>query len=163
MTEDPITKIWAISFGIECMNINEAELFIFQDYDINAQRKSFDPHFQYQDVDKRGVEGPSSILQNTIDTTVYEYTTTHQEDVNNAKSKKSTPKDKKEGKDSSKKQSAKKKGKKNSKPKGNKTEEGQVDQSLVHEGTGVYGGTVKKERFNAINYAPRGSGELWKP
>ncbi|CAH2352120.1 nonsense-mediated decay protein 4 [[Candida] railenensis] len=169
VTEDPITKIWAISFGIECMNINEAELFIFQDYDINAQKKSIDPHFQYNDDNEKGPKGPNSILQNTIDTTVYEYTTTNEEDNNNTKnvkSKKNGSKEKSkeaEKKDANKKDTGKKK--KNSQ-KGkvrDQVSQGESAEGLVHEGTGVYGGIVKKERFNAINYAPRGSGELWKP
>lgn len=170
VTEDPITKIWAISFGIECMNINEAELFIFQDYDINAQKKSIDPHFQYNDDDDNEAKGPNSILQNTIDTTVYEYTTTNEEDNKNntkkAKSKKNRPKGKSKeaGKDTNKKDTGKKKknlqkGKKS----GDQVNHSESAEGLVHEGTGVYGGIVKKERFNAINYAPRGSGELWKP
>ena len=38
VTEDPITKIWAKSYGIDCLNVNEAELLIFQNYDVNLFR-----------------------------------------------------------------------------------------------------------------------------
>lgn len=36
VTEDPITKVWARSFGVDCLNVNEAELLIFHSQDITT-------------------------------------------------------------------------------------------------------------------------------
>lgn len=152
VTEDPITKVWAISFGIECLNINEAELLIFQDYDINIEKKNVDPHFQY--TDGKVNEGPNSILQNTIDTTVYLYTSTQ----SSRKTQHGGIKSKKDqGNVKLKKEQSSKKQKNKLPPKV------EIIEGVINEGTGIHGGIVKKERFDAINYAPRGSGQLWKP
>lgn len=63
VTEDPITKIWAQLFGIECVNVNEAELWI-NGYDAT---KVYDP--------RTGADEPvPQILHLTIDTTQYQYT-----------------------------------------------------------------------------------------
>lgn len=129
VTEDPITKIWAISFGIDCFNINEAELMVFQDYDINGDKVAVDPHFIYQDEQKF-----EHILHNTIDSTVYEY---HEVPSNNIMSKRHD--------------------------KRHKNKKKSVAKAATNEGVGINGGIVRKERFDAINYAPRGSGELWGP
>lgn len=129
VTEDPITKIWAISFGIDCFNINEAELLVFQDYDINDDNGAADPHFIFQDEQKF-----EHILHNTIDSTAYEY---HDVPSNSSTSKKQNKRHKKKKKS--------------------------VARAATNEGVGINGGIVRKERFDAINYAPRGSGELWGP
>ena len=67
VTEDAITKIWASSFGIECMNITEAELLLFKEYDVNNLRQ-YDPNRTILDP-----SGPNSILQETVDTSSYPY------------------------------------------------------------------------------------------
>lgn len=134
VTEDPITKVWAKSFGIDCMNVNEAELLIFQSYDIN-QYQTYDPQHSFN-IDEES-KSPNSILQNTIDTTLYSYTKINEPT----------------------------KGPKNNKNKNTrKKANNKKIKGVVNDGcTGVNGDFVKKERFDAINYAPRGSGELWKP
>lgn len=134
VTEDPITKVWAKSFGIDCMNVNEAELLIFQSYDIN-QYQLYDPRQNFSVDDES--HAPNSILQNTIDTTLYSYTKIDRPSKSKNKNKN-------------------KNAKKSTKPKQIK--------GVVNDGcTGANGDFVKKERFDAINYAPRGTGELWKP
>lgn len=67
VTEDAITKIWASSFGINCMNITEAELLLFKAYDVNNLRQ-YDPNRTILDQN-----GPNSILQETVDTSSYPY------------------------------------------------------------------------------------------
>lgn len=151
VTEDPISKIWVASFGIECLNINEAELMIFQNYDINQPRVS-DPHKRFDSEGEE--EEPFSILQNTIDTTVYLYSPM----LNKQKKPfyKSGKKDAKQGTHARKQEKPKPfpTGKNSKKP---------FKGVVQEEGTGIHGGVVKKERFDAINFAPRGSGELWRP
>lgn len=120
VTEDPITKIWLNSFGIDCLNVNEAELLMFKKYDVNAFN-TFNPHNTYKSDD---YDIKSNVLHNTIDTTLYQYDTQKE---NRPLKKKRAPK---------------------------KVTTGTSD---------INGETVKKERFGAINYAPRGKGELWKP
>lgn len=134
VTEDPITKVWAKSFGIDCMNVNEAELLIFQSYDIN-QFQLYDPRHNFNAQDENHI--PNSILQNTIDTTLYSYTKIDRSSKNKNKNKN-------------------KNSKKSTKPK-------QFNGVVSDGSTGSNGDFVKKERFDAINYAPRGTGELWKP
>lgn len=132
VTEDPITKVWASSFGIDCMNVNEAELLIFQSYDVN-RFQLYDPHRNFSVDDEK--EAPNSILQNAIDTTLYSYTKIDQPAKNRNKKTKNSHK----------------------KPNKPKHFNGVVNDGYA-DSTGV-----KKERFDAINYAPRGTGELWKP
>lgn len=142
VTEDPITKIWLNSFGIDCLNVNEAELLMFENHDVTFF-KVLDPHNTYDNSNEYDVK--SNILQNTIDTTLYTYTTGN---INSGKTEASGKKgetgDKKAGKD--------KKRANNKKVKG-----------VVTGTSSINGEVVKKERFDAINYAPRGQGELWKP
>lgn len=71
ITENPITKIWANSFGIDCLNVNESEVLIFQNHDVN-QFKMFNPHNAYN-IGDDDYSHESNILQNTIDTTQYSY------------------------------------------------------------------------------------------
>lgn len=148
VTEDPITKVWAKSFAIDCLNVNEAELLIFQSHDINHFRL-YDPRYNFNsDYDHLNDDPESGILHNTIDTTQYSYTT--------MKKEKSLPPGKgRKNKDWSK---AKGKGKNRYDRPSTKIE------GVVSTGDTSYGGEyVKKEKFDAINYAPRGPGKLWKP
>lgn len=123
VTEDPIIKIWGSSFDMDCMNVNEAELLIFQSYDVN---KLYNPHHSLEDEPHH-----NSILQDVIDTSVYEYTSLDRP----KSSKKNTLWNR-------------------TKPVQGVTEEVRSETN---------GEMVIKERFNAINYAPRGQGKLWKP
>lgn len=129
VTEDPITKTWAKSFGIDCLNVNEAELLLFQNYDVNSfslyqPQKSFTLENEHFDISKE-------ILQNTVDTSRYKYVKLSS--TANTKNKK-----------------------------GPNTKKG-IKGIVAQNGVGVNGETVKKERYDAINYAPRGKGQLWKP
>ena len=76
VTEDPITKIWAKSYGIDCLNVNEAELLIFQNYDVNLFRL-YNPYAN----DGDNFDPSTNILQNTIDTTLYSYSSVQDEPV----------------------------------------------------------------------------------
>jgi len=131
VTEDPITKVWVKSFGIDCLNVNDAELLIFKNYDVNQFNTTPHSHFSLDE----GYDNSKNILQNTIDTTRYSYTTakpTNRHKPNTSKQPRRKNRTKVNG--------------------------------VVSEGfTSVNGEYIKKERFDAINYAPRGSGELWKP
>ncbi|RCK55293.1 Nonsense-mediated decay protein 4 [Candida viswanathii] len=141
VTEDSIAKIWAKSFGIDCVNVNEAELLIFQNYDVNLFRL-YNPYAN----DKDNFDPSTSILQNTIDTTLYSYSTAHQD----------TPK-----------VEFKKKRRRGRKGKRRQDEGRSVPLStaaVVHSAKNESGtGIIKKENFGAINYAPRGQGQLWRP
>lgn len=129
VTEDPITKIWIKSFGIDCLNVNDAELLIFKNYDINQFNQP--ANFSLDD----GYDNSKNILQNTIDTTRYNYKNFNDYKKNKKSYKKPTRQPSK-----------------------------QPVQGTVNDGfTSVNGDFVKKERFGVINFAPRGSGELWKP
>lgn len=134
VTEDPITKVWAKSFGIDCVNVNEAELLIFQNYDVNSF-KIYNP-FSVSD----GFDPRNDVLQNKIDSTLYEYKPVKQE----------APKA-------------------NFKHRSKKTKKRDTEsipyEGVVHEekDNGALSGTIKKEKFEAINFAPRGAGKLWKP
>lgn len=118
VTEDPIVKVWGQSFGMDCMNVNEAELLIFQSYDVN---ELYNPHKSFSLDDETH---HNSILQDTIDTSTYQYFTL-------VKSRAAQPK----------------------KIRG-------VTQEVRSETNDEM---VTKERFDTINYAPRGQGKLWKP
>ncbi|KAK6458084.1 uncharacterized protein RJT20DRAFT_28815 [Scheffersomyces xylosifermentans] len=144
VTEDPITKIWAKSFGLDCLNVNEAELVMFQNYDVN-QFRLYDPHNQYSMEDS--YDPTRDILQNTIDTTSYVYTSMR-EDTNST------------SKFSGRGRGARGRGR-GRRGRGNRLHP--IQGVVEVEGTGIHGEFVKKERFDAINYAPRGNGELWKP
>ncbi|EGV60500.1 hypothetical protein CANTEDRAFT_116559 [Yamadazyma tenuis ATCC 10573] len=65
VSEDAITQVWMRSFGVDAMNVNEAELLIFKSYDVN---RLFNPHkdFTLEDNVK-----PNSIFQEIIDTSEY--------------------------------------------------------------------------------------------
>lgn len=138
VTEDSIAKIWAKSFGIDCVNVNEAELLIFQNYDVNLFRL-YDPYAN----DKDNFDPSTNILQNTIDTTLYSYSTAHQDPpkVNFKKKKRNQKNRKDDGKSIS-----------------------LSTDAVVHSAINDTGsGLIKKEKFEAINYAPRGQGQLWRP
>ena len=191
VTEDPITKIWAKAYGIDCVNVNEAELLIFQNYDVNLFR-IYNPFSSSEDE----FDPKNNILQNKIDTTLYSYQSIKQDppkvnfkgrsrrnknsnnnnnnNNNNENSNNNiTNKNKNKNKNNKQKQKQKQSKEddkticaniKESKEKSQKKKRIPVD-GVVHEeindNTGY--GLVKKEKFKAINYAPRGSGELWKP
>lgn len=145
VTEDPITKIWAKSYGIDCLNVNEAELLIFQNYDVNLFRL-YNPYAN----DGDDFDPSTNILQNTIDTTLYSYSSVQDEPVTlNYRGKNN-------------------RGRNNRGRRGNKRRERErwplstdavVSEERNESGTGF----IKKEKFGAINYAPRGQGELWRP
>lgn len=134
VTEDPITKVWARSFGIDCVNVNEAELLIFQNYDVNSF-KIYNP-FSAND----GFDPSNDVLQNKIDSTLYEYRSVKQELPKINRKHRSRKLKRKDG------------------------------ESIPYEGVvyeekdnSVLSGTIKKEKFDAINFAPRGKGKLWRP
>ncbi|KAI5953988.1 NMD4 [Candida margitis] len=135
VTEDPITKVWAKSFGIDCVNVNEAELLIFQNYDVNSFR-IYNPFSANDGFDPR-----NDVLQNKIDSTLYEYKTVKQEEpkVNLKKHHKRKPK---------------------SRDAKSIPYDGVVQEVKDNSSSD---GTIKKEKFQAINYAPRGQGKLWRP
>lgn len=110
VTEDAITRIWTRSFGMECINVNEAELLMFEGYDVSGKRST--PH-DYMARD----EG----FTRQIDTTQYKYMLVNGHSGSRNK------------------------------------QWVQAEKTL-----GVNGEYVRKERFDAINYAPRGDGKLWK-
>lgn len=140
ITEDSVTNVWVSSYGIDCMNVNEAELLLFQSYDIN---KLYNPHKSFSLEDE---VHHNSILQNTIDTSLYTYRELDQPNK------------------------GKPRGKKGKTTKSNKLKQ-QLEQNPSQSVPGVAnetrsdlnGETITVERFDSINYAPRGEGELWKP
>lgn len=72
VTEDSVTKVWLNSFGIDCLNVNEAELLIFQSDDVTGFRilapgEDFNSGKDVYESADRG------ILHQWIDTTKYEY------------------------------------------------------------------------------------------
>ncbi|RLV95752.1 Nonsense-mediated decay protein 4 [Spathaspora sp. JA1] len=136
VSEDPIAKIWAKCYGIDVVNVNEAELLIFQSYDVNSFRLD-NPHNNFsieEEFDPR-----TNILQNTIDTTLYSYTTVEEDQTNFNKQ-------------------------------GSRSRKGRNKNTTIPTKLAVQGvrqdpdgRLVKREKFQAINYAPRGSGDLWEP
>ncbi|KAI5960141.1 NMD4 [Candida pseudojiufengensis] len=140
VTEDSITKIWAQSFGIDCVNVNEAELLIFQNYDVNSF-KIYNP-FALNDDDFEF----NNVLQSKIDTTeLYQYQKMdqtppkihHKSNTYRGRRKQS-----------------------NKAPKTYISTEGAVHEEPDYTSAN---GFIKKEKFQAINYAPRGHGQLWRP
>lgn len=72
VTEDAVTKVWLTSFGIDCLNVNEAELLIFKSQDVTgfnlqAPGENFNSQKDRYDTVDRG------ILHQWVDTTKYEY------------------------------------------------------------------------------------------
>ncbi|KAG7665530.1 NMD4 [[Candida] subhashii] len=142
VTEDPIAKIWAKSFGIDCLNVNEAELLLFQNYDVNSYHL-YNPHNNF--LNEEEYDPSTNILQHTIDTTLYTYRDARQE----------PPTVKTRGRDS-------RRGGRGRRRNNNWARlptEYVVQESRQERD----GSSVKKEKFGAINYAPRPSGELWEP
>lgn len=134
VTEDSITKIWSKSFGIDSLNVNEAELLIFKNYDVN-QFRLYNTNNDFSLEDESNLIS-NDILQNKIDTTKYAYTKM-EPFLDNRKLNKNKNK--------------------------NRKSKNKINGIVSDHATGINGDNVKKERFHAINYAPRGSGELWKP
>lgn len=127
VSEEPITQIWARSFGIDSINVNEAELLMFQSYDVN---EVYNPHTSFNVDDALSHD---SVIQETIDTSLYTYSSLGNARKGNVKSSKDNNKQRK--------------------VKGISTE-------VISQ---VNGEVVKHEDFDSINYAPRGKGKLWKP
>lgn len=127
VTEDSITRVWAQSFGIDALNVNEAEWLIFEARDTTSFRNYDAAHNFLAANDDFHEEADKRTLQKTVDTTKYAYS------------------DALAGK-------TKKKGRR-------KKFKGQATESVQT----ASGETVVKERFDAINFAPRGKGQLWKP
>lgn len=122
VTEDAITRIWAQSFGIPCMNITEAELLLFRGYDVNNLRK-FDPNRTVLDEIR-----PNSILQETVDTSAYPYRHVRLSRPKRAKGRE------------------------------NALHHATPATSSVRNTHGVH-----REKYDHINHAPRGAGQLWEP
>lgn len=139
VTEDNVTRVWANSFGIDCLNVNEAELLLFLKKDVTSfERKALGEDFNAEhDVFDQPEKG---ILHRRIDTTSYQY-----EQLEGLKVNKKSG----EGSLNAEKQKTKTGGKKlkNISP---------PPAVLAQDG-------VKKEDFDMINYAPRGKGKLWTP
>ncbi|WPK26992.1 hypothetical protein PUMCH_004363 [Australozyma saopauloensis] len=128
VTEDQATKVWATSFGVDCLNVNEAELLLFHANDV-TRFELVNPgaeFFSEQDVFDR--QAPAVGLHKKVDTTEYRYESIE---------KKNDEKGKKKGKKSSAKKKDAKDGAENVKP------------AFVK----VNG--VSYEDFDQINYAPR--------
>lgn len=71
VTEDKLTKIWASSFGIECLNINEAELLLFQGKDVAHPLISL-AGADFFDATDRYQKAPD-LLHQRVSTTSYKY------------------------------------------------------------------------------------------
>lgn len=72
VTEDQATKVWATSFGIDCLNVNEAELLLFHANDV-TKFEPLDPAAEFfKDKDVFDKEAPSG-LHKRVDTTQYPY------------------------------------------------------------------------------------------
>lgn len=128
VTEDSVTRVWAQSFGIDALNVNEAEWLIFEARDTASFKVYGAVHnFSVQNDDFHE-EADMRTLQRSVDTTKYAYR-------KSLEPKNTT------------------KGRRRQRVKGAITESTQ----------NASGETVKRELFGAINYAPRGSGQLWKP
>lgn len=140
ITEDVSTKFWMKKFGINTFNINEAELLIFENYDINLFN-FYNPHsnFCIDDEDKICYELSKKPLHNIIDTTIYKYKNMNFNEL--------------------------KKKKKSSKKKTNEiTNEitNEVTNVIKRNCIGVNGNIVNIEKFDVINFAPRGKGTLYE-
>lgn len=133
VTEDPITQIWSRSYGIDCLNVNEAELLMLQNYDATAN-SSCDPH------NYKSETGP---FHHAIDTTQYKYVSLNDPALNSSSRRKYV-------------------GPRNKATKVATKTGRYVDGFVSNNNIGVNGESVKKERFDAINFAPRGQGKLWK-
>lgn len=178
VTEDPITKVWSKSFGINCLNVNDAELLIFKNYNINQFNNS-NPHNLLED----GYDISKNILTSTIDTTKYNYQSINdtKDKYKNKKGKKSDNKKDNKNKKINQRQQTNEKfngrlpldsnyynpristnnyinGERNNRF-GPKVD---INASPFMEYTDSNGDLQKKERFGVINFAPRGNGELWK-
>lgn len=85
VSEDQGTKVWATSFGIDCLNVNEAELLLFhaEDETLFAPVNPGADFFLPEDVFDRP---PPSDLHRRVDTTAYPYESIwRKEDANRGK------------------------------------------------------------------------------
>lgn len=155
VTEDNVTRVWANSFGIDCLNVNEAELLLFMSMDVTSFNVSqpgsdFNSEHDVYDQPDRG------ILHQRIDTTAYNYVP-----IGTGKKPRgeSSGRDAHEnsGDDTTKTKPKQAKAKPKSKPRAGK----KLDQNppVVLSATA----DVRMEEFGQINYAPRSTGKLWMP
>lgn len=144
VTEDNVTRVWATSFGIDCLNVNEAELLIFLSRDVTSfEQKLIGADFNAEhDVFDQQDKG---ILHKKIDTTAYEYEPLKGKSKQNKEENGAKP-DTSSDEKAELTKAEKKKVKKFKAPVPLTSSEG-----------------VRKENFDMINYAPRGKGKLWAP
>lgn len=71
VTEDATTKAWATNFGIDCLNINEAELLLFQGRDLTTLDIRPEGADFFADTDIYQQE--TDALHKRINTTAYKY------------------------------------------------------------------------------------------
>ncbi|SGZ52951.1 CIC11C00000001119 [Sungouiella intermedia] len=146
ITEDTVTRFWTNSYGIDCLNVNEAELLIFQSMDITSfnvmtEGQNFNSEHDVYDQPDKG------ILHQRIDTTAYEY---HK--MSEQLSPLQEPTEAEAVGASAKSQSKKKKSR-------NKKRE--TTPPIVP--SDAKGDDIKREEFEKINFAPRVKGKLWVP
>lgn len=72
VTEDAVTKVWLTSFGIDCLNVNEAELLIFQSDDVTGFNIQA-PGEDFNSKNDRYNAADRGILHQWVDTTKYGY------------------------------------------------------------------------------------------
>ena len=130
VTEDATTSVWLTCYGVECMNVNAAEIFLFRNHNVNLLEQ-YDSSKNFNSEDS---VPSNNILQNVVDTTLYSYSSYGER--NGITFQKGNRKQRRPQKS---------------------------DGIVAKKSTSDYGPRIKKEKFNAINYAPRGQGELWKP
>lgn len=127
ITEDQATKVWASSFGIDCLNVNEAELLLFHASDVskfelvNHGAGFFDSRDVFDEIPQVG-------LHKRVDTTAYSYESVRRHEDEKASKKSKTGK-------------AKEKKARKNKP---------ADKPSFVKVNGV-----SYEEFDQINYAPR--------
>ncbi|OBA17026.1 hypothetical protein METBIDRAFT_47943, partial [Metschnikowia bicuspidata var. bicuspidata NRRL YB-4993] len=136
VTEDATTRVWASCFGVDCLNINEAELLLFQGkdltlFEIRAEGADF---FSGQDVYQ--AEAPDA-LHKKVNTTSYNYT--------DYKAFEQEKHSKRAG------------AKKNASRRPRADAQGQAVPVNEHHSVGIAGGVLTEE-FNMINFAPREPG-----
>lgn len=168
--EDAITRIWASSFGIDSLNVNEAELLLFHSHDI-SEYKTRSPEKDFRIHSDNFAS--NNILQKTIDTSIYTYKALDYKKTSRRghrknghhHTKNSKARQKKEKNESSRSTNEGTNTKTASSPSNfDKNEESLVeDKSSSMVTSSFHSNILRKEGFNDINYAPRGKGELWEP
>ncbi|KAJ8144985.1 hypothetical protein OY671_001923 [Metschnikowia pulcherrima] len=135
VTEDTVTKVWASCFGVDCLNINEAELLLFHGkdltkFEIKGQGADF-----FSGEDKYQAEAPDT-LHKKVNTTHYKYT--HLKADENANNKK---------------RDGRRKGTTKA-PQKAISSQSEPQESDESKGVKVEGGVITED-FNMINFAPR--------